>query len=129
MTHPHVQVLRNIDESMESGDLERFFSFYAEDVAVHIGGTSKLAGDYKGRDQLQEVFGRFMEAVGADYSFENHAYLADDEHGVTLQRSKATRGDQVLELDEVFLVHFREGRVSEMWYLTQDQVAFDDWVG
>jgi hypothetical protein len=81
MTHPNVEV-RNIDQAMESGDLEKFFSYSPEDVATHIGGRSKLVGDYKGRDQLQDTFERFMEAVGPDYSFENHAYLADDEHGV-----------------------------------------------
>ena len=69
-----------------------------------------------------------MEAIG-EYSSENHAYLADDEHGVMLQNSKATRDGKSLELQEVFVFHFRDGRFSEMWYLPVDQPAFDAWVG
>jgi uncharacterized protein len=128
MTHPNVDALRRNDEAMERGDLEEFFSFYTEDVTMHISGSSKLAGDYKGRDQLQELFGRFMEAVG-DYSFENHAYLADDEHGVILQKGKASRGGENFEWDEIFVFHFRDGKVSEMWYTPLDQAALDRWIG
>ena len=128
MTHPNVDALRRNDETMKRGDLEEFFAFYTDDVAAHIPGSSKLAGDYKGRDQLQGLFGRFMEAIG-DYSFENHAYLADDEHGVILQRSKATRGGETFEADEIFVFHFQEGRVSELWYTALDQAAFDGWIG
>ena len=128
MTHPNVEALRRNDEAMERGDLEEFFAFYSEDVAVHIPGGSKLAGEYKGRDQLRELFGRFMEAVG-DYSFENHAYLADDEHGVILQKGRAQRGDETFAADEIFVFHFRDGQVSEMWYTALDQAAFDRWIG
>jgi ketosteroid isomerase-like protein len=128
MTHPNAEVLRQIDDAMERGDLDQFFSHYTEDVVTHLPGKNKLAGDYKGRDQLQDVFGRFMQAVG-EYSFENHAYLADDEHGVVLQRSNSVRDGKTSVLDEAFVVHFRDGKVSEMWYLPVDQAAFDSWVG
>ena len=128
MPHPNAEILREIDEAQEKGDLVAFFSHYTDDVQSHIRGNSKLAGDYKGKDQLQALFGRFMEAVGA-YGFENHAYLADDEHGIILQRSKSERGGKTLELEEVFVMHFREGKVSEMWYVPVDQAAFDSWIG
>jgi uncharacterized protein len=128
MEHPNSDLLRKIDQAMASGDLDAFFGYYTDDVAMHVHGKNKLAGDYKGKDQLQELFNRFMEATG-DYSFENHAYLADDEHGVTLQRSKSERDGRTLELDESFVVHFRDGKVSEMWYVPVDQAAFDAWIG
>jgi ketosteroid isomerase-like protein len=97
-------------------------------VKVHVRGNNRLAGDYTGLDELLALFGRFMEAVG-DYSFENHAYLADDEHGVMLQNSKAVRDGSTLELQDAFVFHFREGKFSEMWYVPVDQPRFDSWVG
>ena len=128
MAHPHADTMRKIDEAMGSGDLGAFFGYYTDDVQVHVRGKNKLAGDYKGKDQLQAVFGRFMEATGA-YTFENHAYLADDEHGTILQRSKSERGGKTLELEEAFVMHFRGGKVSEFWYIPVDQAAFDAWIG
>ena len=128
MTHPHAEVLRQADEAMEAGDIEKFFSYYTDDVAVHVAGKSALAGDYKGLGQLQDVFGRFMEAMG-EYTFENHAYLADDEHGIILQRGKSVRDGKTTEFNEVFVFHFRDGKISEMWYVPVDQAGVDALIG
>ncbi len=128
MAHPNAEILRRADEAMERGDIEGFFSYYTDDVAVHIAGSNRLAGDYKGLDQLQEGFGRFMEAMG-EYTFENHAYLADDEHGVILQRGKSVRDGETQEFNEVFVYHFRDGKISEMWYVPVDQAAVDALIG
>ncbi|MCA1706524.1 MAG: nuclear transport factor 2 family protein [Actinobacteria bacterium] len=128
MAHPNAEVLRQADEAMERGDIERFFSHYTDDVVVHVSGSNRLAGDYQGLDQLQEVFGRFMEAMG-EYTFQNHAYLADDEHGIILQRGKSVRGGETREFNEVFVFHFRESRISEMWYVPIDQAAVDALIG
>lgn len=128
MAHPNAEVLRLADEAMLRGDIEGFFSYYTDDVVVHAGGRSRLAGDYNGRDQLQELFGQFMDAMG-EYSFENHAYLADDEHGVILQRGKAVKDGQTHVFNEVFVFHFRDGKISEMWYVPLDQTTVDTLIG
>lgn len=128
MPHPNADLLRRADEAMERGDMEEFFSYYTDDVGVHAGGNNRLAGDYKGLDQLQDLFGRFMEAMG-EYTFENHAYLADDEHGIILQRGKSVRGGQTREFNEVFVFHFRDGKISEMWYVPVDQAGVDALIG
>jgi ketosteroid isomerase-like protein len=129
MPHANVQILQEIDKAMTEGNIDTFLGYFTDDVKAHVRGSNKLAGDYEGRDQFQDLFGRFMEAAGADYSFENHAYLADDEHGVTLQTSHFEREGRTLELQEAFVLHFRDGKVSEMWYLPADGAAFDAWTG
>ncbi len=128
MAHPNAEVLRLADEAMTDGDIEKFFSYYTDDVIVHIAGRSRLAGDYKGLGELREGFARFIEALG-DYTFENHAYLADDEHGIILQRGKAARDGNTYEFDEVFVFHFRGGKISEMWYIPVDQAGLDALIG
>lgn len=128
MPHEHVQVMREIDEAQARGDLEAFFNYYTDDVKVYVRGNNKLAGDYEGKQQLQDLFSRFMEVAG-NYSFQNHAYLADDEHGVLLQTSHLEREGRSLDLQEVFVLHFRDRKVSEMWYVPVDGAAFDAWVG
>ena len=128
MTHPNVEALRRLDEAMLKQDLKTFFAGYTDDVAVHIGGTNRLSGDFKGIEQLQTMFGRFMEASG-EYSFENHAYLADDEHGVILQRGTMKRDGKIFSTNELFVYHFRDGKVSEFWYQPVDQAGVDAWFG
>jgi ketosteroid isomerase-like protein len=128
MTHANVETLRRMDEAMAKQDMETFFAGYTDDVVAHMGGANKLTGDYKGLDQLQAVFGRMMEASG-EYSFENHAYLADDEHGIILQRGTMKRGGKDFSTNEVFVYHFRDGKISEFWYQPLDQAGVDAWFG
>ena len=128
MAHPNAEILRQADEAMARGDIEGFFSYYADDVVVHVAGSNRLAGDYQGLDQLKDVFGGFMEAMG-EYTFENHAYVADDEHGIILQRGKSVLGSETREFNEVFVFHFANGKISEMWYVPVDQAAVDALIG
>jgi ketosteroid isomerase-like protein len=128
MPHLNVETLRRIDQAQVAGDLETVLSQYTDDVLGHVGGDNQLSGDYRGLEQLQAMVGRFMEASG-EYSFENHAYLADDEHGIVLQRGTMRRGGQTFSTNEVFVVHFRDGKISEFWYQPWDQAGVDAWFG
>lgn len=126
MAHPNLELLQRMDEAMLKEDLETFFASYTDDVVVHVGGASPLAGDYEGLDQLQALFGRYMDLSGA-YTFENHAYLADDDHGVILQLGTMRKGDETFSTNEAFVMHFRDGKISEFWYVPLDQAGLDAW--
>jgi uncharacterized protein len=126
--HPNEKLLRDADEAQMQGDVDAFVGFYADDVIVHIPGKSSFAGVYKGRDQFLELFGRFMERT-PEYSFEPHAYLADDEHGVILQRSHYKRGDETLDSDDTFVCHFRDGKISEFWLSSENSDEVDAFLG
>ncbi len=126
--HPNEKVLRDIDDAQQRGDIDAFASFYTDDVVVHIPGKSSLAGVHKGKDTFLELFARFNERV-PEYSFEGHAYLADDEHGVTLQKSHYRRGNETVDTNEAFVCHFRDGKVSEFWFMTEEIQAVDALLG
>jgi uncharacterized protein len=126
--HPNEKLLRDSDEAQTRGDVEAFAGFYTDDVIVHIPGRSSLAGVYKGKDQFLELFSRFLERT-PEYTFEPHAYLADDQHGVILQRSHYKRGEETLDSNDVFVCHFRDGKISEFWLSSDDAAAVDEFLG
>jgi ketosteroid isomerase-like protein len=126
--HQNEQVLRDIDAAQEADDVEGFMSHFTDDVIIHMPGKSSLAGTYKGKGEFAEVFGRFMER-SPGYSFEAHAYLADDEHGISLQRSHYEREGKTLDTNDVFVAHFRDGKVSEFWLSTDDPYGVDEFLG
>jgi len=128
MAHKNAGTLRRIDEAMLREDMEAFFAEFTPDVIAHVSGKNSLAGDYKGLDQFQSLFQQFMERAG-EYTFENHAYLADDEHGIVLKRGTYAKGGERLSIDEVSISHFRDGKVSEVWFVNADQPAFDAFIG
>ena len=126
--HPNEQSLRDLDQAQMQGDVEAFGGGFTEDVIVHIPGKSSLAGVYKGKEQFLELFGRFLERA-PEYTFEPHAYFADDEHGVILQRSHYKRGTEMLDGNDTFVCHFRDGKISEFWFMSDDQHAVDAFIG
>jgi ketosteroid isomerase-like protein len=126
--HPNEKLLRDADQAQLRGDIEAFLSAFTDDVIVHIPGKSSLAGVYKGKDQFGEVFQRFMER-SPEYTFEPHAYFADDEHGIELQRSQYKRGGETLDANDTFVCHFRDGKVSEFWFMSEDPYAVDAFLG
>jgi hypothetical protein len=126
--HPNEQVLRDLDEAQLQGDVQTFGGFFTDDVIVHIPGKSSLSGVYKGKEQFLELFARFLERA-PEYTFEPHAYFADDEHGVSLQRSHYKRGGESLDSNDTFVGHFREGKISEFWLFSEDEAAVDAFIG
>jgi ketosteroid isomerase-like protein len=126
--HRNEQVLRELDQAQAAGDIGRFVEYFTDDVVAHVPGRSSLAGEYKGRDQFLDLFQRFNERTPG-YTFEPHAYFADDEHGVTLQRSHYERDGQTLDDDDTYVCHFRDGKISEFWFLSGDPYAVDEFLG
>jgi uncharacterized protein len=127
MHHPNEQLMRELDEAQLRGDVDTFASYFTDDVVVHIPGKSSLAGNYQGKDRFLELFQRFSERV--EYTFEGHAYLADDEHGVSLQRSHYKRGAETLDSNDAFVAHFRDGKISEFWLLSEKSDEVDALLG
>lgn len=129
MVHKNVETLKRIDAAQVAEDMDAFFGEFADDLVVHIPGANPLAGEYKGKDQFMGLFERFVGLAG-DYSFEPHSYLADDQHGVTLQRALYVKGGKRLSVDEMFVCHFNPaGKVSELWFISYDQAGFDAFIG
>ena len=126
--HPNEQVLRDLDDAQMRGDVEGFMGYFADDVVVHVPGKSSLAGEYRGKDEFVRTFQQMMERA-PDYSFQPHAYFADDEHGVSLQRSHYRRGDESVDVNEVYIGHFRDGKMAEIWMFTDNQDALDTFIG
>lgn len=126
--HPNEKLLRETDEAQMRGDMDAFMAAYTDDVVVHVSGKSSLAGTYKGKDQFSELFQRFIEKT-PEYTFEPHAYFADDEHGVLLQRSHYKRGNETLDVNDTFVCHFSDGKISEFWIMSGDPYAADAFLG
>jgi uncharacterized protein len=125
MAHPHEELIRRGDEAFERGDLDAFWDSLSDDAVLHAAGVSSIAGDYRGKEAIQGAFGRYMAALGDDPEIETHAILADDEHGVQLQKVRARKGDRSIEIETVNIMHFRGGKISEFWTVDMDQSAAD----
>lgn len=114
--HPDAELIRDFVGMLERGDLDGVAARLAEDVSWHfIGGQRPIEGK-------AALLRGLRAADSADW--EIHAHVHDvtvgDGHVVALLRTRATRGDRVLEADTAEIYHVREGKVTAHWAFAAD---------
>jgi uncharacterized protein len=127
--HPNVARIADGYAAFAKGDFAVLNDLFAEDLRWHEPGRNQLAGDYRGRDAVYEFFGRLMEITEGTFNLEVHAILADDEHGVALVTSTASRGGRSATVNDAHVFHLRDGKVVEFWAASTDQYAIDELIG
>jgi ketosteroid isomerase-like protein len=126
MAHPNEEVARSANEALSKGDMEGFLSLHADDVVVHFPGRGPMAGDHRGKDGVAKLFQQQMQILDSPPEVENHDILANDDHAVVLNKTRATRGGKILEQDQVVVMHVKSGKIAEVWLQFSDQQGLDE---
>jgi ketosteroid isomerase-like protein len=125
---PHVneEVARKATEAISKGDMETFLSLHTDDSVVHFPGRGPLAGDYRGKNGITDMFQRQMKMLDSPPQIENHDILANDNHAVVLNKTRATRGGKTIEQQQVVVLHIKGGKIAEAWLQFSDQQGMDE---
>ena len=128
MAHPNEEILRKGYEAFNSGDMDAVRETFADDIQWHVAGTTELAGDYKGLDEVFQFFGKFIGMFDTPPQLELHDVLANDEHAVALTKSKASKGGKTRESTAVHVFHVKDGKATEFWGHPFDAHGDDDFI-
>jgi ketosteroid isomerase-like protein len=124
--HPNVERARQGYEAFAKGDMDTVGELFADDIVWHAGGNNILSGDYKGKEAVFGLLGRFVQETGGSVSQEIHDILANDEHVVVLLQTSAERNGVRVEQRAVDIMHAdADGRIAEFWRFFEDQAAVD----
>lgn len=125
--HANVQRSRHAYEAFSKGDIATVTELIADDAVYHIGGSSPLSGDYKGKDAIVGFFGKLVEVTGGTFKLEVHDILANDEHTVAMVRETAEKDGKKWDGKAVHISHSdSEGRVKEFWVFQENSAAADE---
>jgi hypothetical protein len=127
--HPNVARIRDGYAAFSTGDFTALDELFADDIVWHVEGRNQFARDYHGRDEVYQLFGKMAEASGGTFAIDVHAVLADDEHGVAMVVTHASRDGKTFEIKEVHAFHLRDGKATEFWNASTDQYAGDELFG
>lgn len=125
MANKTEKILRDQDAALAKGDMEAFWAPFSEDVLVHIGGRSKLAGEVKGLSEFQAKFGQFYAALGDNPEIVTHDILANNEHGVVLQSYRGQKKGKTLQTNGVGIFHFTGDKITECFFFDEDPYTAD----
>jgi len=127
--HPNVARIKDGYAAFAKGDFAVLNDLFAEDLVWHEGGRNQLAGDYRGREAVFAYFGKLMEVTEGSFHLDLHTVFADDEHGVALVVTTASRDGRSIKINDAHIFRMREGRVVEFWDASTDQHAYDELIG
>lgn len=121
--HPNVALARESLAAMERGDTQWLSDHTAEDVIWHVGGNSRAAGEYRGRDAIMQLM---APTTGGENRIEVHDILANDDHTVVLGTAHlvAPDGDRV-DYKYVNVFHIQDGKVTEAWGMSENDAETD----
>ena len=124
--HPNAKLVREGFEAFERGDMEWMDQHLADDVVWHVGGNSKWAGSYQGKDKVLEYFARQVQAMGQPPSTNIHDIVAGDEHVVALGTASASAPNgQSAEWKYAQIFHIKDGKATEVWGMAENDAAVD----
>lgn len=129
MTHPNEDLLRRGYEAFSKGDMQTLDGLFADAIVWHVGGRNQLAGDYRGKEDVFALFGKWAELSSGTLKVEIHDVLANDEHAVALQRATGAREGRTVDDNGVGVYHVRDGKVTEAWFHAGDAHAIDEFWG
>ena len=110
-------------EAFGSGDMATLTELIAEDAVWHEEGRGGVSGVNNGRDAIFAHFGEEMSRSGGTYKVTLQNVIGEEERAVALHHDYAERDNKVLDQNVVVVFHFRDGRVSEVWEIPDDQAS------
>jgi uncharacterized protein len=121
--HPNAAMAREGFAALERGDVQWLTDHLADDVVWHVGGSSRAAGEYRGKESVTQLQAGFP---GGSSRIDLHDVLANDDHTVVLGTAhlEAPDGDRV-DYRFVNVFHVRDGKITEAWGMSENDAETD----
>jgi ketosteroid isomerase-like protein len=122
--HPNAATARRCAEAWNSGRLDVFREYLSEDAVLHFAGNNAMSGTYRGRDAVMDALARASQAGGGHAELE--AILASDDHVISFYHVISEHDGKTLDVVMAQPMKVNaEGKLTEGWFLANDQIAFD----
>lgn len=121
-----IDVVGTYGAALGAGDMAALAETLADTIVWHQPGAHQLAGDHSGPAAVMAHLGRFMELSGGSF-----ALIPDvvTESGnlvsMTVRFSAQREGAADLDQRGVDIFRVEDGRIAEVWLISEDQVAED----
>jgi uncharacterized protein len=126
--HPDAITYRRAADAFRAGDLDTLVASIHEDVIWHLPGTSWLAREFTGRDNLLAFLREIMQRTNGTFKIVDLSVSGTDDHVLAAQRLGATLDGEERLFDVSSVMRFSDGRQKERWLHVHDQSALDEFM-
>ena len=105
-----------------TGDMAALAATLSPDVVWHQPGDNPLSGDHVGPDAVVAHLGRFMQLSSGTFALSTESVIEAGDLVATTVRFSASRPGRT-DLDQRGVDVFRvvDGRIAEVWLISEDQ--------
>ena len=122
--HPNAVAVRRSFEAWNSGRLDVLGEYSTDDVILHFAGNNAMSGTYRGRDAVMDALARARRGRVTQSDVES--VLASDDHVIVFFHLTSERDGKTLDVVQVMAIKVNaEGKLTEAWFLVNDQRGFD----
>ena len=122
---PNAALVRRLFGAFERRDAFALRELFADDAVWNVGGSSAVAGTYRGRREIIRFLGTLPRLTDGTYASRLVDVLASETRAAVLYRATGEREGRTLDIDQLLLFTVGEGVVTEVLALPSDQAAFD----
>ncbi len=126
--HPNAVLARTLVDDFTRGDLAAVGTHFADDATWDLPGRSRIASEYKGRDQILGFLAKSYELSGGTLRLELIDILGSDWGAVQVQHVRANQSGRVLDCVEVLAHEIIDGQIVRTFH-RPDQYAIDAFFG
>jgi hypothetical protein len=123
---PRVRAVLSYQRQVAAGDLQHARAVFWPDVTYTVPGRSRLAGTYRGPDEVMGYLGALVGLTDNTYVISRMHWTTSPDRVGLLTRNHATRGHRSLSWDELLVFTFVDGRKKEIAHFSGDQYGVDD---
>ncbi len=124
------EVMAAYAAAWESGDPERAWRFYADDVVMHLPGRGSLAGDHRGRDAVIGVIQALLARTSdGAVDVEVVDQLISGDRVAMVVREHVVRNGEHLELRRVNLYKIEDDKIVDIDIFEASQYEVDEFFG
>ncbi|GAA1167338.1 nuclear transport factor 2 family protein [Microbacterium oxydans] len=130
-----IDVVGQYGAAMAAGDMEALAATFHPDAVWHQPGANQLSGDHVGPDAIIAHLGRFMQLSGGTFALETESATESGALVSATVRFRAQRvghddhDQHVLDQHGVDVFRVADGRIVEVWLMSEDQEAEDRFWG
>jgi uncharacterized protein len=122
MVGPDELVVREMYASINRRDMNALRKVFARDAIWHGAGQ-----EVRGADRIAQLVQTLIDASARTLHIDLHDVVANDEHVVALQTTRAQRGERHLVDRVVYVFHVRDGRISDAWFHGDPRIQDEFW--
>jgi ketosteroid isomerase-like protein len=126
--HPNAELIKSMVEAFGKGDLMTVRAAFAPDAAWELPGRGRLAGIYRGPDEIIGFLAKAYELSGGTLALELIDVLSSDRGAAHVQWVSAERDGRSFRIVEVLVHEISDGKIVRTYH-RPDAHALDDFFG